>query len=230
MFISMFFLRISMFTYIITIERCVDTERKIFMEIAKLIRERRLELGLTMKQLGQKAGASESAVSRWEAGETDNMKRTNIVKVADALHISPLAFLGYDISDKKTVKIPIVGHVVAGTPIFAQENIEGMVEINERDSKGVMFALKAIGRSMEPRIQEGDLLIIHKQDDVESGDMAVILINEEATVKRVKKQADGTMLIGFNQDVYEPHFYSNKQIEQLPIRIMGKVVESRHIW
>lgn len=230
MFISMFFLRISMFTYIITIERCVDTERKIFMEIAKLIRERRLELGLTMKQLGQKAGASESAVSRWEAGETDNMKRTNIVKVADALHISPLAFLGYDISDKKTVKIPIVRHVVAGTSIFAQENIEGMVEINERDSKGVMFALKAIGRSMEPRIQEGDLLIIHKQDDVESGDMAVILINGEATVRQVKKQADGIMLIGFNQDVYEPHFYSNKQIEQLPIRIMGKVVESRHIW
>ena len=230
MFISMFFLRISMFTYIITIERCVDTERKIFMEIAKLIRERRLELGLTMKQLGQKAGASESAVSRWEAGETDNMKRTNIVKVADALHISPLAFLGYDISDKKTVKIPIVRHVVAGTSIFAQENIEGMVEINERDSKGVMFALKAIGRSMEPRIQEGDLLIIHKQDDVESGDMAVILINGEATVKQVKKQADGIMLIGFNQDVYEPHFYSNKQIEQLPIRIMGKVVESRHVW
>lgn len=226
----MFFLRISMFTYIITIERCVDTERKIFMEIAKLIRERRLELGLTMKQLGQKAGASESAVSRWEAGETDNMKRTNIVKVADALHISPLTFLGYDISDKKTVKIPIVRHVVAGTSIFAQENIEGMVEINERDSKGVMFALKAIGRSMEPRIQEGDLLIIHKQDDVESGDMAVILINGEATVKQVKKQADGIMLIGFNQDVYEPHFYSNKQIEQLPIRIMGKVVESRHIW
>ena len=200
------------------------------MEIAKLIRERRLELGLTMKQLGQKAGASESAVSRWEAGETDNMKRTNIVKVADALHISPLAFLGYDISDKKTVKIPIVRHVVAGTSIFAQENIEGMVEINERDSKGVMFALKAIGRSMEPRIQEGDLLIIHKQDDVESGDMAVILINGETTVKQVKKQADGIMLIGFNQDVYEPHFYSNKQIEQLPIRIMGKVVESRHIW
>ena len=230
MSISIFFLRISMFFYIITIEHCVDTERKIFMEIAKLIRERRLELGLTMKQLGQKAGASESAVSRWEAGETDNMKRTNIVKVADALHISPLAFLGYDISGKKTVKIPIVGHVVAGTPIFAQENIEGMVEINERDSKGVMFALKAIGRSMEPRIQEGDLLIIHKQDDVESGDMAVILINGEATVKQVKKQAGGIMLIGFNQDVYEPHFYSNKQIEQLPIRIMGKVVESRHIW
>ena len=67
-----------MFTYIITIERCVDTERKIFMEIAKLIIERRRELGLTMKQLGQKAGASESAVSRWEAGVSCD-KSTNTI-------------------------------------------------------------------------------------------------------------------------------------------------------
>ena len=200
------------------------------MEIAKLMRERRLELGLTMKQLGQKVGVATATVSRWESGEISALKAETIRKVADALHISPLAFIGEDMATMKTVKIPVVGRVIAGTPIFAQENIEGMVEINEGDSKGVMFALKAIGRSMEPRIQEGDLLIIHKQDDVESGDMAVILINGEATVKQVKKQADGIMLIGFNQDVYEPHFYSNKQIEQLPIRIMGKVVESRHVW
>ena len=200
------------------------------MPQAKLIKEKRLEMGMTMKQLGQKVGVATATVSRWESGEISALKAETIRKVADALSISPLAFIGEDMATMKTVKIPIVGHVVAGTPIFAQENIEGMVEINERDSKGVMFALKAIGRSMEPRIQEGDLLIIHKQDDVESGDMAVILINGEATVKQVKKQADGIMLIGFNQDVYEPHFYSNKQIDQLPIRIMGKVVESRHIW
>ena len=106
-----------------------------------------------------------------------------------------------------------------------------MVEINEGNSKGVMFAMKVIGHSMEPRIQEGDLLIIHKQEDVESGEIAIVLINgDEATVKQVKKHPDGIMLIGFNQDIYEPHFYSNKQIEQLPIRIMGKVVESRHTW
>ena len=201
------------------------------MEIAKLIRERRLELGLTMKQLGQKVGVTTATVSRWESGEISALKAETIRKVADSLHISPLAFIGEDMATMKTVKIPIVGRVIAGTPIFAQENIDGMVEISEGDSKGVMFALRVIGHSMEPRIQEGDLLIIHKQEDVESGEIAIVLINgDEATVKQVKKQSDGIMLIGFNQDVYEPHFYSNKQIEQLPIRIMGKVVESRHVW
>ena len=201
------------------------------MEIAKLIRERRLELGLTMKQLGQKVGVTTATVSRWESGEISALKAETIRKVADSLHISPLAFIGEDMATMKTVKIPIVGRVIAGTPIFAQENIDGMVEISEGDSKGVMFALRVIGHSMEPRIQEGDLLIIHKQEDVESGEIAIVLINgDEATVKQLKKQSDGIMLIGFNQDVYEPHFYSNKQIEQLPIRIMGKVVESRRVW
>lgn len=201
------------------------------MPQAGLIKEKRLEMGMTMKQLGQKVGVTTATVSRWESGEISTLKAETIRKVADALHISPLVFIGEDMSTIKTIKIPVVGRVVAGTPIFAQENIEGMVEINEDDSKGVMFALKVIGHSMEPRIQEGDLLIIHKQEDVESGDIAIVLVNgDEATVKQVKKQSDGIMLIGFNQDVYEPHFYSNKQIEQLPIRIMGKVVESRHVW
>lgn len=201
------------------------------MPQAGLIKEKRLEMGMTMKQLGQKVGVTTATVSRWESGEISTLKAETIRKVADALHISPLVFIGEDMSTIKTIKIPVVGRVVAGTPIFAQENIEGMVEINEDDSKGVMFALKVIGHSMEPRIQEGDLLIIQKQEDVESGDIAIVLVNgDEATVKQVKKQSDGIMLIGFNQDVYEPHFYSNKQIEQLPIRIMGKVVESRHIW
>ena len=201
------------------------------MELSALVKRQRMKYGLTMKELAQRAGVSEGLVSRWESGHVGSMKTDTAAKVANALHISPLAFIGEDMATMKTVKIPVVGRVIAGTPIFAQENIEGMVEINEGDSKGVMFALKAIGRSMEQRIQEGDLLIIHKQDDVESGDIAIVLINgDEATVKQVKKQSDGIMLIGFNQDVYEPHFYSNKQIEQLPIRIMGKVVESRHIW
>ena len=201
------------------------------MPQAGLIKEKRLEMGMTMKQLGQKVGVTTATVSRWESGEISTLKAETIRKVADALHVSPLVFIGEDMATIKTIKIPVVGRVVAGTPIFAQENIEGMVEINEDGSTGVMFDLKVIGHSMEPRIQEGDLLIIHKQEDVESGDIAIVMVNgDEATVKQVKKQTDGIMLIGFNQDVYEPHFYSNKQIEQLPIRIMGKVVESRHVW
>lgn len=75
---------------------------------------------------------------------------------------------------------------------------------------------------------EGDVVIVRRQDDVESGDIAIVLVNgNEATVKRVKKQEDGITLIATNTSVYEPHYYSNKEIEELPVRILGKVVELR---
>ena len=81
---------------------------------------------------------------------------------------------------------------------------------------------------MEPRMVEGDVVIVRKQDDVESGDVAIVLINgNDATVKRVKKQKDGITLIATNTSVYEPHYYSNEEIATLPIKILGKVVELR---
>lgn len=201
------------------------------MNVSKLMRESRLRLGLTMKQLAQKAGTSESAVSRWESGQIENMKRETILKVADALHLSPLVFFGYDLSEEETVKIPIVGRVVAGTPILAEENIEGMVEISSKQDVGIVFGLRVRGKSMEPNIRENDLLIVRQQSDVESGDIAIVMINgDEATVKQVKKTKDGITLIGFNVAVYSPCFYSNKEIQELPVRVVGKVIESRHEW
>lgn len=81
---------------------------------------------------------------------------------------------------------------------------------------------------MEPRILEGDIVIVRQQEDVDSGDIAIVLVNgDEATVKRVKKQAEGITLIATNTSVYEPHFYSNQEIRDLPVRILGKVVELR---
>ena len=75
---------------------------------------------------------------------------------------------------------------------------------------------------------EGNVVIVKKQDDVESGEIAIVLINgDDATVKRVKKQAGGITLIATNTSVYEPHYYSNEEILSLPIRILGKVVELR---
>ena len=81
---------------------------------------------------------------------------------------------------------------------------------------------------MEPRMLDGDVVIVRRQDDVDSGDVAIVLVNgNEATVKRIKKQEDGITLIATNTSVYEPHFYSNKEIQSLPVQILGKVVELR---
>lgn len=129
----------------------------------------------------------------------------------------------------KGIRIPVLGRVVAGIPIEAIEEVIDWEEIPQRlAASGKFFALRVCGHSMEPRILEGDVVIVRQQEDVDSGDIAIVLVNgDEATVKRVKKQEDGITLIATNTSVYEPHFYSNQEIRDLPVRILGKVVELR---
>ena len=128
-----------------------------------------------------------------------------------------------------TYRIPVLGRVVAGIPIEAIEEIIDWEEIPQKlAASGKFFALRVCGHSMEPRILEGDVVIVRQQEDVDSGDIAIVLVNgDEATVNRVKKQEEGITLIATNTSVYEPHFYSNQEIRDLPVRILGKVVELR---
>lgn len=132
-------------------------------------------------------------------------------------------------SKEKTIRVPILGRIAAGTPIGAVEEVIGWEEISKKlAAGGACFALRVCGHSMEPRILEGDTVIVRQQPNVDSGDIAVVLIgNEEATLKRVKKQKDGIILVANNPAVYEPHFFSNREIKNSPVRILGKVVEIR---
>lgn len=132
----------------------------------------------------------------------------------------------------KGVRIPVLGRVAAGIPIEAIEDVEDWEEIPESMAKnGEYFALRIKGESMSPKLQPGDVVIVKKQNDVDTGDTAIVLVNgNDATVKQIKKTETGIMLVGLNVEVYQPHFYSNKEIEELPVKIIGKVVESRHTW
>lgn len=145
---------------------------------------------------------------------------------------SPTGSCSVDIAHppkEKTIRVPILGRVAAGTPIGAVEEVIGWEEISKKlAAGGACFALRVCGHSMEPRILEGDTVIVRQQPNVDSGDIAVVLIgNEEATLKRVKKQKDGIILVANNPAVYEPHFFSNREIKNSPVRILGKVVEIR---
>lgn len=92
---------------------------------------------------------------------------------------------------------------------------------------GEFFGLKVKGDSMAPRIQNGDVVIVRKQDNCETGDVCVVMVNGfDATLKQVKKDYNGITLVPFN-DEYRSMFYSNKDIQELPVRILGKVVELR---
>lgn len=126
------------------------------------------------------------------------------------------------------IKIPVLGYVRAGIPIDAVEEVLDYEEISEEMARqGEYFALQIKGDSMEPRIQEGDVVIVRQQSDIDSGDIAVVLVNgNDATVKKFVKHENGVSLVAFNAK-YEPMFYTPKEIQELPVSILGKVVELR---
>lgn len=195
----------------------------------------REEKEMTQAELGKALEISPSAIGMYEQGRRTPDIPT-LKKIASYFNVSLDYLLGNSpakaAQPKPTgrgVRIPILGRVVAGIPIEAVEEILDYEEITpELAATGEFFALKIRGHSMEPRMMEGDVVIVRKQEDVESGDVAIVLVNgNEATVKRVKKQEEGITLIATNTSVYEPHFYSNKEIKNLPVQVLGKVVEMR---
>ena len=112
--------------------------------------------------------------------------------------------------------------------MMAEENIVDYEEIDPAmAATGELFGLRIKGSSMEPRIKEGDVVIVRKQEDVDTGDTAVVLVNgDSATVKRIKKETNGITLVP-NNTAFSPIYYSNDDIERLPVRIIGKVLELR---
>lgn len=207
------------------------------MFIGNNIKRARELKGLTQDELAKRMGyKSRSTIARIENGDND-VSQSKLKKFADILDVS-IDFLLDDGSKKlqiphaRGIRIPILGRVVAGIPLEAITDIEGYEEITPKmASLGEYFALRIKGHSMEPRIEDGEIVIVKQQEDVECGDVAIVLVNgDEATCKQVKKSPDGITLIGFNPVVYPPHFYSNKEIEELPVRVIGRVVESRKTW
>lgn len=199
------------------------------------IRELRKKRCMTMKELGAVVGLAESTISQYETGKREPDNET-LLRLGEFFNTSVDYLLGRKIvadgppepSVPGSKWIPVIGTIPAGTPVEAIEEILDYEEITpQMASQGEHFALKIKGQSMEPRIFEDDVVIVKKQDDCDSGDIAVALVNgNEATVKRIKKRPEGLMLIP-NNPAYEPMFYSNEEIENLPVRIIGKVVELR---
>ena len=200
----------------------------------KKLRENR---GMTQAELGKALDISPSAIGMYEQGRRIPDIST-LKKISSFFSVSVDYLIENNLqndanktppSSGKGIRIPVLGRVVAGIPIEAVEEIIDYEEITpELAATGEFFALKIRGHSMEPRMMEGDVVIVRKQEDVESGDVAIVLVNgNEATVKRVKKQEEGITLIATNTSVYEPHFYSNKEIKNLSVQILGKVVELR---
>lgn len=197
--------------------------------------------GIQQNDLAMKIGVSESTVGKWILKKAMPRMGT-IQKLADYFGVPKSYFLEESpaapqdapapaASDRRKIaRIPVLGRVAAGIPIEAIENIEDYEEryISVLEDPHDYFALRIVGHSMEPRIWDGDVVIVHKQDDVDSGQIAVVLVNgDDATVKQLKKSSSGITLIGLNPTVYSPHFYTADEVNHLPVRILGAVCEVR---
>lgn len=203
---------------------------QIMAEIGKRIREKREAIGMTQEELASKLGyKNKSSIAKIETG-TNDIIQSKVVEFANVLDTTVAYLMGWDnpTPSRKGVVVNVLGRVAAGIPIEAIEDIIDTEEIPEEMAKtGEFFGLQIHGDSMEPRMCAGDVVIVRKQDDAESGDVVIAMINgDDATCKRLRKYRDGIELIS-NNPSYEPMFFSNQEIQEKPVRIIGKVVELR---
>ncbi len=194
------------------------------MTLGKKLKDRRLKLGLTLDEVGKMVGVSKSTVMKWETGHIENMRRDKIALLAKALKVSPLWVMGieeldYSPANENITLLPIVGHISCGNGVLAYEDIEGYEPTpKEWFAGGEFFYLRAKGDSMTgARIQEGDLLLIRKQPEVENGEIAAVLIGGEARLKRVYRNNNQLVLQAENPR-YPPVF-----APPTDVRIIGKL-------
>lgn|SRR5690606_22093478 len=187
------------------------------------LRERRMELGLTLEEVAKAVGVSKSTVLKWETGTIEDMRVNKAAALAQVLNVSPLWVIG--ITDSKsgpprTKRVPILGSIAAGEPILATEEYGEYVELSE--DVPVDFCLRVKGDSMiDARIQDGDLVFVRRQTTVENGQIAVVLIDDEATLKRFYRTKDGVILKPENSK-YEPLFFTHRDFRQ--VRVLGRAV------
>lgn len=203
-----------------------NADSKLFyLAVGNNIKKYRAIRNYSLQDLAERVGLTKKTIQRYENGEIKiDMERLNDISEALDVEISRLiegaeSFLGVDIDELNTVKVPIIGKVSCGNGVLAFTDIEG-VEPTPREwlNGGEHFYLRAKGDSMSgARIFNGDLLLIKKQDDVGNGELAAVLVNEEAVLKRIYKNGGQIMLQSENPN-YPPIFASPDEV-----KIIGKL-------
>ncbi|MBQ3575055.1 MAG: helix-turn-helix domain-containing protein [Clostridia bacterium] len=209
------------------------------MELREVLAKLKTENGLTTDLLSKLSGVLKGTLNKLLNGETKNPTGATLKKIADALNCPvevlydrsgeyagsrPDAFCGHirnmqDIMPVKARAIPMLGEIAAGTPIYAEESAEILFC---DDSIHCDFALTVRGDSMiDARIHDGDIVFIRAQEDVDDGDIAAVVLNDEATLKRVYHMKNGLQLLSANPK-YAPMVFTLDECDS--IRILGKAV------
>lgn len=205
------------------------------MDLGEKIRLLRHQRGMTLEDVGDACGVGKSTVRKWESGQIANMRRDKIALVANALGVTPAYLMGWDESPAlptmpanivpvKRHTVPLLGEIAAGQPIYADEEHDLCVAVD--DDIRCDFALRVRGDSMiDAGIYDGDVVLVRQQEDVDDGQIAVVLIDDEATLKYLYHQPSGVQLVPANRR-YSPWSYTGEAAAQ--VRILGLAVAQYH--
>ena len=198
--------------------------------LGKKIEEKRIAKGLKKKDLAKLINVHDTLIGKYERDEVD-LGASKIKEIAKFLNTTPAYLMGWEDNDKEApqgIKIPVLGTVAAGIPISAVEDILDYEEIPQSwENQGEFFGLRIKGDSMQPKMDDGDVVIVRQQSDANSGDTVIALVNgDDATCKKLQKTENGIMLVSTNPN-YLPMFFTNEEIVTKPVVILGKVVELR---
>ena len=191
------------------------------MNVNERIKQRRQQLGLNVNDIAEALGISRATLYRYESHEIEKLPISIIEPLAVTLGMTPTELMGWEEAGfDGHRRIPLVGTIACGSPILAEENVEEYIAAPigcEAD-----FALRCRGDSMiRARICNGDIVFIHSQPDCNNGEIAAVLIGDEATLKRIYKQPDAITLMPENSE-YSPLVYRKEQLNE--IKILGKAV------
>lgn len=204
--------------------------------VGSRIKEMRKSRKMTLKELGEHIGLSESNTKRYEDGQIKTIGIDIIKKIALALDVPASYLTGWEeipqyqkLSNYVPIakkKIPLFGEIAAGQPIYADEHIEEFLPVD--DEVKADFALKIKGDSMiNAQINDGDIVFIRQQSDVDNGQIAAVLIDDSATLKRVYHM-DGVIQLQAENPQYPPMIYSKNNCDEcrilgLAVAVLGKV-------
>lgn len=200
------------------------------MNMGERLKELRLKKGATQEEVGKVINVTKPTIMKYEKGLVENLKRSSIEKLAKYFEVAPsyLMCLDEDKTDclgNLVTSIPVLGTVKAGYDYLAQENWIGTIDVETSlvGNGNEYFALKIHGDSMSPTLIEDDIVIIKKQNDFESGDIVVAIVNgNEATIKKGKKSENSILLQPLNP-AYEPLIFTYDEMKTIPVTIIGIV-------
>lgn len=188
------------------------------MQLSELLRYFRNKNGMSLETIGDYVGVSKSTVKRWEDGESKHVPESKLEKLSELFDINVPSYLHGQIK-------PILGYVKAGYDLFAEENLLGYEEVSLKEAQQGDYYLKVQGDSMSgSRIFDGDLVYVKSCQDVDSGEIAVVLLDgSEVTIKKIIKK-EGTLILMATNPAYEPKIFTEQDMAEKKVQILGKVI------